>query len=263
MNNDYWLEAKNISCFKNGYEVVKNLNLKLKYSENVILIGPNGSGKSSILELINRNIYPVIKKNNTVFKLFNKELINIWELRKRISVVNYDVKSRINPKLKVIDLIISGLYGKYCKISYKSESDFSYAEFLIKKMSLTNLSQKNFSHLSEGEKQIVLIARALIKKPEILILDEPIANLDLKSKFYVIDQINEFTKLNSNIICITHDISMITEIYNRIIMLKNRMIIADGTQSETINNKNINNLFDIDIDVIKHKGVWQIYRKTK
>ena len=262
MTNDYWLEAKNISCFKNGHEVVKNLNLKLKYSENVILLGPNGSGKSSLLELINRNIYPVIKKD-TVFKIFNKELINIWELRKRISVVNYDVKSRINQKLKVIDLIISGLYGKYCKISYKSESDFSCAELLIKKMSLSNISQKNFSHLSEGEKQIVLIARALINKPEILILDEPITNLDLKSKFYVIDQINELTKLKSKIICITHDISMITEIYNRIIMLKDRMIIAEGTQNETINNKNINYLFDINIDVRKQEGVWHIYRKTK
>ena len=262
MITDYWLEAKNISCFKNGYEVVKNLNLKLKYNENVILIGPNGSGKSSLLELINRNIYPVIKKD-TVFKVFNRELINIWELRKRISVVNYDVKSRINPKLKVFDLIISGLYGKYCKISYESNSDFSYAENLIKKMSLTNLSQKYFSHLSEGEKQIVLIARALVNKPEILILDEPIANLDLKSKFYIIDQINEFAKLHSKIICITHDISMITEIYNRVIMLKDRMIIADGTQSETINNKNINNLFDINIDVIKHKGGWHVYRNLE
>ena len=75
MTNDYWLEAKNISCFKNKYEVVKDLNLKLKYSENVVLIGPNGSGKSSLIELINRNIYPVIKKD-TVFKIFNKELIN-------------------------------------------------------------------------------------------------------------------------------------------------------------------------------------------
>ncbi len=261
MANDYWLEAKNISCFKNGYEVVKNLTLKLKNNENVILIGPNGSGKSSLLELINRNIYPVIKKD-AVFKVFNKELINIWELRKRISVVNYDVKSRINPNLKVIDLIISGLYGKYCKISHISESDFSCAEILIQKMSLTNLSEKNFSHLSEGEKQIVLIARALIKKPEVLIFDEPIANLDLKSKFYILDQINELTKLNSKIICITHDISMITEIYNRVIMLKDRTIIADGTQSETINNKNINNLFDINIDVKKHRGFWHIYRKN-
>ena len=262
MTNNYWLEAKNISCFKNEYEVVKNLNLKLKYGENVILIGPNGSGKSSLLELINRNIYPVIKKD-TVFKIFNKELINIWELRKKISIVNSDVKKRINPEQKVFDLIISGLHGKYCKISNKSQKDYLIVENLINKMLLTNLSQKYYSHLSEGEKQIVLIARALIKKPEILILDEPIANLDLKSKFYVIDQINELNKLNTKIICITHDISMITEIYNRIIMLKDRIIIADGTQSETINSKNLSNLFDINIDVVKYKGHWHIYRKPE
>ncbi len=260
MTNNYWLEAKNISCFKNEYEVVKNLSLKLKYSENVILIGPNGSGKSSLIELINRNIYPVIKKE-TIFKLFNKELINIWELRKKISTVNNDVKARINGKLRVFDLIISGLYGKYCKIPHKCEKDILLAENLINKMLIKNLSQKYFSHLSEGEKQIVLIARALIKNPEILILDEPIANLDLKSKFYVTDHINELNKLNTKIICITHDISIITAIYDRIIMLKNRKIIADGTQSETLNSKNLSILFDINIDVIKHKGFWHIYRK--
>ncbi len=262
MNNDYWLEAKNISCFKNGYEIVKDLNLKLKYSENVILLGPNGSGKSSIIELINRNIYPVLKKD-TVFKLFNRELINIWELRKKISTVNYDVKGRINPKLTVFDLIISGLYGKYCKIHNKSEKDVLLAENIINKMLITNISQKYFSNLSEGEKQIALIARALVKNPEILILDEPIANLDLKSRFYVRDQINELTNLNTKIICITHDISMITEIYNRIIMLKNRLIIADGTQSDILNSKNLSILFDINCDIIKYKGYWHIYKKTK
>ena len=262
MTNDYWLEAKNISCFKNECEVVKDLNLKLKYSENVILIGPNGSGKSSLLELINRNIYPVLKKD-TVFKLFNKELINIWELRKKISTVNNDVKARIKANLTVFDLIISGLYGKYCKIHHKSKKDVLLAENLINKMLITKLSRKIFSHLSEGEKQIVLIARALVKNPEILILDEPIANLDLKSKFYVIDQINELTKLNMNIICITHDISMITALYNRVIMMKDRIIIADGTQSETINGKNLSNLFDINIEVTKHKGYWHVYRKPK
>ena len=262
MINNYWLEAKNISCLKNEYEVVKDLNIKLKYGENVILIGPNGSGKSSIVDLVNRNIYPVIKKD-TIFKIFNKDLINIWELRKKISTVSNDVKTRINPRLKVFDLIASGLYGKFCKISDISEEDVSLGEDLIKKMFLTNLSQKYFSNLSEGEKQIVLIARAIIKKPKILILDEPTANLDLKSKFQVIDKINELNKLNTKIICITHDISMITKIYNRIIMLKDRMIIADGTQKETINSENLSNLFDIKIDVIKHKGNWHIYRSSK
>ena len=83
MGNDFWLEAKNINCYKNGNKVIRNLNLKLNYSENVILIGPNGSGKSSLIDLINRNIYPVLTKNG-LLKIFNKELINIWELRKEL-----------------------------------------------------------------------------------------------------------------------------------------------------------------------------------
>ena len=108
MVDKYWFEAVNISCFKNGYKVVKDLNLKLKSSENVILLGPNGSGKSTIIELINRNIYPVAGKKSNL-KIFNNELINLWELRKKISTVNSEIKNRINPNLKLIDVMISGL----------------------------------------------------------------------------------------------------------------------------------------------------------
>ena len=78
MVNNFWFEAKNINCFKNGFRVIKDLNLKIAYSENVILIGPNGSGKSSLIEVINRNIYPVIG-NESKLKIFGKELINLWE----------------------------------------------------------------------------------------------------------------------------------------------------------------------------------------
>ena len=172
MINEFWFESFNVNCFKNGYKVLKDLNLKLNYSDNVILLGPNGSGKSSILELINRNIYPMAG-DKVIFKIFNKELINLWELRDRISTVNNEIKSRISPKLLVIDLLISGLYGKYCLISQKTKRDITIAKKLLTEMNLNKISQRYFSHLSDGEKQIALIARGLINNPEILILDEP------------------------------------------------------------------------------------------
>ncbi len=259
MVNKFWFEAKNINCFKGDYRVIKNLNLKIAFSENVILIGPNGSGKSSLVEVINRNIYPVIT-NKSKLKIFDKELINLWELRKRISTVNNDIKNRINPNLQVFDLILSGLYGRYCYVSKKSERDFYKVEDIIKNMNISNLSKKNFSYLSDGEKQISLIARALIKKPNILILDEPIANLDYKSKFFVIDKINELSKLNTKILCVTHDISMITTIYDRVIMLKDGKIIADGIQNKVINSENLHKLYGIDVEVIKNNGFWTINR---
>jgi len=260
--NKFCFEAKNITCFKNGFRVIKDLNLKISYSENVLLIGPNGSGKSSLIEVINRNIYPVIA-NKSKLKIFDKELINLWELRKRISTVNNDIKNRISPNLKVFDLILSGLYGRYCYVQNKSERDSYKVEKIMKKMNISNLSNKNFSYLSDGEKQISLIARALINKPEILILDEPISNLDYKSKFFVIDKINELTKSNTKIFCVTHDISMITKIYDRVIMLKEGVVIADGNQKKIINSKNLNKLYGIDVEVIENNGFWIIKRLSK
>jgi len=260
--NKFWFEAKNINCFKGDFRVIKDLNLKIAYSENVILIGPNGSGKSSLIELINRTIYPVVT-NESKLKIFNTELINIWELRKRISTVNNDIKNRINPKLKVFDLISSGLYGKYCYVPNKSERNIYEVENIMKHMNISNLSKKNFSYLSDGEKQISLIARALIRKPDILILDEPIANLDYKSKFFVIDKINELSKLNTKLLCVTHNISMITSIYDQVIMLKAGEIIAKGNQQQVINSENLKKLYGIDLEVIKNNGLWTINRLSK
>ena len=262
MFNKFWFDAKNINCFKNGFRVIKDLNLKIAYSENVILIGPNGSGKSSLIEVINRNMYPVIA-NESKLKIFDKELINLWELRKRISTVNNDIKNRINPNLNVFDLILSGLYGRYCYISNKSERDLYKVENIMKNMNISNLSKKKFFYLSDGEKQISLIARALIKKPDILILDEPIANLDYKSKFFVIDKINELSKLNTKILCVTHNISMITSIYDRVIMIKSGEIMADGYQNKVINSENLNKLYGIDVEVIKNDGFWNINKLSK
>ncbi|MBO6978819.1 MAG: ABC transporter ATP-binding protein [Prochlorococcus marinus XMU1428] len=262
MFNKYWFDATNINCYKNGFRVIKDLNLKLAYSENVVLIGPNGSGKSSLIEIINRNIYPVVEDESKL-KIFDKELINLWEIRKRISTVNNEIKNRINPNLQVFDLILSGLYGRYCYVQNKSERDSYKVEKIMKKMNISNLSKKYFSYLSDGEKKISLIARALIKKPDILILDEPIANLDYKSKFFVIDKVNELSKLNTRIFCVTHDISMITRIYDRVIMLKDGKIIADGHQNKVINSEKINTLYGINVEVTKNNGLWEINRLSK
>tara|TARA_Y100001968_G_C19417596_1_gene749841 strand:- start:1341 stop:2120 length:780 start_codon:yes stop_codon:yes gene_type:complete len=257
--NKYWLEAKNITAIKNDYKVVNNLSLKIKNKEKVLILGPNGSGKSSIVDLINRNIYPIEKKDST-FKLFDQRLINIWDLRQRISTVNNDVRLRVNQNLSVIEIIISGLYGKFCKIKNIKNKDINTAKNLIKKISLKEISYKKFINLSDGEKQITLIARAIINNPKILILDEPSNNLDIRSKIFLINKIRELSRYGTNILCITHDIDMITNDYNRIILLKNRKIIADDKPELIMKSKNINKLFDIKIKLSKHKTNWSISR---
>jgi len=259
VNNTYWFEAREVDSYKNGYQVIKNLNVKFKLKESVIILGPNGSGKSSIVDLINRNLYPV-EKDNKILKIFNKELIDIWELRAKISTVNNEIKKRIFPNMKVIDLLVSGLYCCYCKVKNPSKSDLILVNNLITSMSLQNIAEKEFFCLSDGEKQFALIARALIKKPIVLILDEPTINLDLKSQIFLTDKIQKLTKSGISILCITHDINLINKNFNRVIFLKDRIIVKDGNPNQIINSKNINNLFDVNIKLKKHDNGWDILR---
>ena len=84
-----------------------------------------------------------------------------------------------------------------------------------------------------------------------------------KSKFFVIDKVNELSKLNTKILCVTHDISMITKIYDRVIMLKDGKIIADGDQNEVINSENLNKLYGIQVEVTNNNEIWNVNRLSK
>ena len=259
MRNNCWLDIKNTTAYKNDYKVIKNLSIKLFDKERIIILGPNGAGKSAIVDLINRNIYPIVKKDS-YFRIFNDELIDIWKVRKYISTVNNEIKLRINKHLKVRDILLSGLYGKFCKINDPKIEDLIKLKELIEKMLLNDIADKKFGHLSDGEKQISIIARAIINDPKVLILDEPSVNLDLKSRIFLIKKIQDLSKLGISILCITHDISLITRDYNRLIFIKDRKIIRDGKPSELMRNENINQLFDIDIKLIENSNSWDIYR---
>ena len=259
MRNNCWLDIKNTTAYKNDYKVIKNLSIKLFDNERIIILGPNGAGKSAIVDLINRNIYPIVKKDS-YFRIFNDELIDIWKVRKYISTVNNEIKLRINKHLKVRDILLSGLYGKFCKINNPKIEDLIKVKELIEKMLLNDIADKKFGYLSDGEKQISIIARAIINNPKVLILDEPSVNIDLKSRIFLIKKIQDLSQLGISILCITHDISIITKDYNRVIFLKDREIIRDGKPSELMTNKNINQLFDIDIKLIENSNSWDICR---
>ncbi len=259
MRTNCWLDVKNTNAYKQNYKVIKNLSIKLFYNERTIILGPNGSGKSSIVDLINRNIYPLVEKNS-YFKIFNEELIDIWKVRKYISTVNNEIKLRINKDLKVRDVLLSGLYGRFCKINNPKIEELNIVKDLIDKMFLNDIADKEFGYLSDGERQISIIARAIINNPKVLILDEPSVNLDLRSRIFLVEKIKNLSQLGICILCITHDISIITNDYTRLIFLKDRKIIRDGKPSELMNSKNINQLFDIDIELIENSNSWDVNR---
>ncbi len=262
MNPKIWLELTNIDVIKEGKYLLRNINLKLYEGEIITILGPNGSGKSSLVSLINRTIYP-ISRNGSSIKIFGKEQINIWQLKKYISIVNHDLNQRINTRITVRDLIQSGLYGSIGinRNEVINSIDLERTDTIINQFGLKRISQERYHFLSDGEKRNVLIARAMISNPKVLILDEPTINLDMKSLFNLFEIIGKLISSKVTIIFITNNIDSILKQTNKIILLKDGMILEQGNPNQIMQTDTINYLYDTNVELLNINGNWRVIPK--
>ncbi len=255
INRNPWLEIESLEVWDNKNKIFNNLTLNLYKGQNTIILGPNGAGKSAIVGLINRTIYPVYK-NSSNFKLFGSKEIDIWNIRSKIGLISTEIDQRISGKDRVRTIVSSGLYQSFSlqnknktnKLEEKLVSD------LLDKFSLQSLSNKEYRYLSDGQKRRVLLARSMINKPEVLVLDEPTSKLDIKSKIILFKCLRKLMINGTTLLLITHDLNSITKDYSRIVFLKAGEIIRDGSQSELLNSRNLSELFEIKLKLEKHKN---------
>ena len=254
-----WAYLKNINVYFDQKKILSNINLNLNYGENILILGPNGSGKSTFLKLLNRSIYPVIS-NNSSFKIFNNETINIWDLRKKIGYLFKEMEERVNNGVNLYDVITSGFSGtfnsRYSKLL--SEDEKIKINTLINEWELSNIIFNEFNSLSDGQKRRTLLARALVYEPKILVLDEPFCNLDIKSNFILNQNIKKLINKSVSVIYVTHTIESILPETNRVILIKEGKIHNDGIPSKIINSKILSELFNLSIKVVEHQGYWRI-----
>ncbi len=253
-----WASFKNINVYIDQKQILSNININLNHGENTVILGPNGSGKSTFLKLFNRSIYPIISKNSSL-ELFNKENINIWDLRKKIGFLFKEMEQRVNNGVKLYDLITSGFSGtfnaKYSK--FLSESKKTKIDKLIHDWELKKIINKDFKILSDGQKRRALLARALVYEPELLILDEPFCNLDIKSNAILNKNLNNLIDKSVNILYVTHNLESILSRTNRVVLIKEGKIINDGTPNQIMKSKILSDLFQISLNVIKQDGYWR------
>ena len=254
-----WASFKNINVSLDQKQILTNINVNLNYGENTLILGPNGSGKSTFLKLLNRSVYPTAS-NHSSFKLFNKENINIWDLRKRIGFLFKEMEQRVNNKVNLYDVIISGFSGTFNSRYSKSLSEIEKIKInnLINEWGLKNIINNEFQSLSDGQKRRALLARALVYEPNILVLDEPFCNLDIKSNFILNQNLNKLINQSVNIIYVTHNLESILPKTNRVILINEGKILNDGSPYELINTKILSDLFNISIKVIEQEGYWRM-----
>ncbi len=255
-----WFEICNGEVWNNGHKLISNLDLQLNLGENIVLLGPNGSGKTTLVKIISRELYPVIKSNGYI-KYFGENRINLWNIRKDIGFLYTNQENRIPNKTLPIDLISAGINGIYGSGTQREvdHSDFKRTNELIEYLQIGHLKVKQFGLLSDGEKRMVLIARALINKPKVLVLDEPTCRLDLKSKFRLLSMLQHLASNGTTILQSTHDVDSIFKGTNRVILIKDCKIQKDGNLHDIINAKQLSILFNTSLTVHEQNGCWNVY----
>jgi iron complex transport system ATP-binding protein len=241
------LKIKNLSFAYNKEDVLSNINLKAGKGELITLIGPNGSGKSTLLKCINN--YLAANKGTIKIKDKNIKDFTKKELAKIIAYVPQATEIDFN--LNVFETV---LMGRKAHSNWKAtQKDKNIAAKVICKMKIDKIAFKDINKLSGGQRQKIFIARAVAQAAELILLDEPTNNLDLKHQLEIFEMIKKEVKNGKTVIVTMHDLSLVSRFSDRIIMLKNGNIYSDGTPY-TLSAANINSVYGVEVSLKDHKG---------
>jgi len=222
------ITAENVH-FSYKEKVLENVNFKIDEGEFVAILGPNGAGKTTLLKLI----MGLLRPDEGVIRVFGYDPARNRE--KIAKLVGY------LPQREVISLDLPLTVRQVLSIPFKAKGIKINEEKLIEALSEVNLQNKLdslFSKLSGGQQQRILLARALIGKPKLLLLDEPFNGVDVPSQEKIVDLLNELAKKGTTVIVVVHNINLILHHVTKV-MLLNRRIIAFGEPNDVFTEENI------------------------
>lgn len=226
------------------------------------IIGPNGSGKTTLLKLISRELYPVVSDDCRI-SILGQERWNVWELRQHIGLVSQDLQSGFMPNANVLETIISGFFssiGIHFQLQKEIEPDhIERASAVLKLLGLEELRDREFKTLSTGQQRRCLLGRALVHDPDTLILDEPTSGLDMSASFEYLRLIRELANKGRNLVLVTHHLNEIPPEINRVILLKEGRIVADGAKNSVLTSGLITDVYDTRIRITQAAGHYLAY----
>ena len=240
------LSSKGLDAHLGGKRILKNINIHIADKEFVGIIGPNGSGKSTLLRCIYRTLKPSsgsIFINNTIL-----ENLPIKETAKKIAVVSQH--NEIGFDFSVLDMVLIGRSPHKKFMERDNQKDYQIALKSLEKVGMENFKERNFSSLSGGEKQRIILARALAQDTKCLILDEPTNHLDIK---YQLQFMSIAKELDITIISAIHDLNLAAIYCDKIYALKDGEIIDYGVPKDVLSKELIKDLYDVNSEIILDK----------
>ena len=242
------IEARNIRFSYNASEVIKNVSLAVAQGEFVGIIGPNGAGKSTMLRILCGILRP--KLGATFIFGNNITSFNPRNLAQQIGFVPQETHFSLN--YMVEDIVLMGRYPYLHAFQKEGKKDFEVMERALQSAEVFEFKNRTINSLSSGERQGVVIARALAQEPKILILDEPTSHLDLHHQFTIMELLKKLNGQGLSIIIVNHDLNLASLYCQRLVLMHYGEIYSQGTPQLIIDEKILKAVYGTEVKIISH-----------
>jgi iron complex transport system ATP-binding protein len=251
------VELAGVSIVRNGSTLINNISWEIDESDRWVVIGPNGAGKTTLLQVISAQIHP----SSGVAGLLGEVLgtVDVFELRPRIGLTSAALAERIPRGERVHDVVVSASYAVVGRWREQyDELDHERASELLAQLGIDRLANRTFGTLSEGERKRVQIARALMTDPELLLLDEPAAGLDLAGRESLVTALGDLAQdqYAPATVLVTHHVEEIPNGITHAMLLKAGEIMAVGPLRDTLTADNLTKTFEVDLSLVEADGRW-------
>lgn len=240
------INTDNVKVYIGKNEILKGIDINVDNKEFIGIIGPNGSGKSTFLKCLYRNLKP--SSGIISFNDLDINNISIKESARQVGVVSQH--NNYNFDFTVFNIVLMGRSPHKKILERDNYNDYKIVEEALKKVDMYDFKDREFSTLSGGEQQRIILARALAQETKCLILDEPTNHLDIK---YQLQLLNIVKNLNIEIIAAIHDLNIAAMYCDKIYVLKNGEIVKQGTPKEVLTPKLIKDVYEVDAIVNEDK----------
>jgi iron complex transport system ATP-binding protein len=248
------IKMRNVSWISGNRYILKDINWTVRKGEHWAIIGLNGSGKTSLLNLITGYNWPSRGEMSVSGKHFGD--YDIRELRKRIGLVSSFLQEKLYATETAEEIVLSGKFATIGLYDKTKKRDSEQALRLLRHLQCGYVAKQQYATLSQGEKQKVLIARALINSPEVLILDEPCAGLDIFSRENLLSSIEKIGKRKyaPTLLYVTHRTEEILPVFTHALLIRHGRVHSKGKTGELLTGKNLTDFFGKHVQVHGLKG---------